>query len=191
MCVRPLLSSEPSQRHLTLMPMKITDQFTIVRLPMREDESAVPGPSAEFLVDKVVLHSAMYEQLFGTSLATQTEGRPWKRGVVTIRAKRGEVTRCIRRVYAGHGSLRISQRQIGLGSGSCAELGVKGGDTYTIELSGGGSPVGRFVDRFLHYWNHPTDAVRASFKLGFVGLVYAVKDDMVLVVRWISAHLRG
>jgi hypothetical protein len=171
--------------------MKITDQFTIVRLPVREADSAVSAPSAEFLVDKVVLHSGMYEKLFGTSLATQSEGRPWKRGVVTIRMKQGEVTRCIRRVYAGHGSLKISQQAIGLDIGSCAELGVKGGDTYTLELSGGSSTFRRFVDRVWHYWNHPTDAVRASFKLGVVGLVYAVKDDIPAALRALSALFGG
>ena len=32
------------------MPKKITEQFTIVRLPLREADCAVSAPSAEFLV---------------------------------------------------------------------------------------------------------------------------------------------
>ncbi len=41
----------------------------------------------------------------------------------------------------------------------------------------------RVVDRDWHSWNHPTDAVRASCKLGVVSLLYAIKSDLVHLLR--------
>jgi len=171
--------------------MILTDTFTIVRLPVREQCAPAWSQSAEFVSDKVILQSGLYAPLFGASLAAQAGGHPWKRGIVTIRVVNGGSTRSIRRVFAGSGALTITQREIGLDGAACSALGVEWGQAYTVQMSGGSSALGRGYDRFLQYWNHPADAVRASFKLGFVGLLYAVKDDTVRVVRWISAHLPG
>jgi hypothetical protein len=171
--------------------MKSTGQFTIVRLPVREENAPAWSQSAEFVSDKVILQSGVYVKLFGGSLASQALGRPWKRGVVTIRISNGSSSRCIRRVYGGSGSLSLSQQQIGLDGAACSELGVDWGKEYTLELSGASSPFGRFFDRFLHYWNHPSDSVRASFKLGALGLLYAVKDDVLLMLRGLSSLFAG
>jgi hypothetical protein len=171
--------------------MRITDTFTILRLPVRDDGATAWSQSAEFVADKVILQSGLYAKLFGGSLASQSRGRPWKRGVVTIRITNSGSSRCIRRVYGGSGSLSLTQQQIGLDGAACSELGVDWGKEYTLELSGASSPFGRISDRFLHYWNHPSDSVRASFKLGVLGLLYAVTDDVLLMLRALSALLVG
>lgn len=167
--------------------MKITDQFTIVRLPMREADAPAWSQSAGFVADKVILQGGLYAKLFGGSMTSQAQGRPWKRGVVTIRITNGSSTRCIRRVFGGSGSLSLTQRQIGLDGAACSELGVDWGQEYTVELSGARSPLWRLSDRFLLYWNHPSDSVRASFKLGVFGLLYAVMDDIVSMLRAVAA----
>jgi hypothetical protein len=171
--------------------MRIADQFTIVRLPVREENAPARSQSAEFVADKVILQSGLYAKLFGGSLASQSRGRPWKRGVLTIRITNDNSSRCIRRVYGGSGSLSITQQQIGLDGAACSELGVDWGKEYTLELSGASSLFGRLSDRFLHYWNHPSDSVRASFKLGVLGLLYAVKDDIPAALRALSALFGG
>jgi len=178
-------------RHLSLChrsncTMRIQHDVTVVRLPSRDPKAPDWSQSTEFLADKVVLQNGMYAKLFGNTLAEQTLGQPWKRGVVRIRVVDTNGARMIRRVFHGSGSLSVTQDQIGLDVVACAQLGIAWGDTVAIELRGGDGPLQRVVDRFLHYWNHPTDAVRAAFKLGAVSLAISLMG----VAQWMLDAIR-
>jgi hypothetical protein len=158
--------------------MKITASLTIVPLPVRDQEGAAWAQSAEFLADKVVLQGGMYARLFGGTLSLQRGALPWRRGVVRIRVVTVNGTRTIRRVFAGSGSLSLTQQQIGLDATACAQLDVAWGQTCEFELCGGDSVFSRTMDRARHYWEHPVDAVRAAYKLGVLGCLLALKDEI-------------
>lgn len=166
--------------------MRIQQDVAVVRLPSRDPKAPDWSLSAEFLADKVVLQNGLYAKLFGNTLAEQSHGRPWKRGVVRIRVVDNNGARTIRRVFHGSGSLSVTQDHVGLDVGACAQLGIAWGSTVAIELRGGDGPLQRVVDRFLHYWNHPTDAVRAAFKLGAVSLAISLMN----VAQWLLGALR-
>lgn len=162
--------------------MRITRTLTVVGVQEKQPEPRGWAASSGFLAGKIVLQSGMYAEIFGGTMKAHARGRPWKRGVVTIQVKRPEGLRSIRRVFAGNGALPINQEEICLDASACSELGIAWGEKYAFELCGSTSLLGRGYDRLIHYWNHPVDAVRASFKLGLLGCALAFKDEAIAVL---------
>jgi len=158
--------------------VKIIRALTVVGVQTKQAEPRGWAASTGFLADKVVLQGGMYAEIFGEAMKSHAQGRPWKRGVVTIQVENIDGARRIRRVFAGSGALSVTQQEICLDAGACAELGVAWGEQHEFTLSGARTPFGRAFDRFLHYWNHPADAVRASFKLGLLGCGLAFKNEI-------------
>jgi hypothetical protein len=63
-----------------------------------------------------------------------------------------------------------SEGKVGLDMLSIQLLGLKSGQEYEVTLSAATTPFGRARDRLMLYWEHPSDSVRAAYKLGLVGL---------------------
>ena len=163
-------------------------------LHVKHDEDLQAGEPF-VLPEEVGLRPGEYIKLFGRTFGEGHDSKPWKRGIVRVCGEkkiqntetgRSEASRKIIillrfRGYSQEGATNdraylhpLTAGRFGVTSGS----GSEGHDLWLESAT-------PYWGRFLFYWNHPTDTVRAAFKLGVLGVGMGAFSIILTLLGWI------
>lgn len=137
------------------------------------------------LDDFILLHSSLYRVLFG-STKTKSPNRRKRASIVKIDGNNGKT---IQREFKGY--------YIGGFTNNMAALSLK---SQLLLIDRNGNSPTKLVLSKGNYWsyyrNHPDNAIRISFKmgflsilLGFMSLIVAFKDPIMKFIRFIGDSL--
>lgn len=143
-----------------------------VKLPQEANDNQIN-------TDQIGLHSSLYQQLFGKRFGADQGGKPWKRGVVTVVGRRGQVGSQKIRLLFQSGALRgVSKDTCLIAPNARQMLGIRAeGEGVTLIIEP------QWYARALFYWNHPDHHARVAFKLGSVAFAIASGQVGASVVR--------
>lgn len=117
--------------------------------------------------DQIGLYSAKYQELFGVSFRQGHKSKPDKRGIVKVKAVSDTSSSIVYLKFLGASALGASNDKALVHPRTMDRLGfdLENGGVIEIERT---AP---YWGRFLFYWSHPEDSLRAAFKLGCLGVV--------------------
>ena len=159
-----------------------------------EKDSTLEGERL-VLPEEVGLHPSEYKKLFGKTFGDGHDSKPWKRGIVRVcgekkvknpGTKGDEAYRKIALLlrFRGYNPSESTNESAYLHPLTASRLGVtsdSGGEGHDLWLES--APP--YWGRFLFYWNHPTDTVRAAFKLGVLGAGTGAFSIFLTLAGWI------
>ena len=158
-------------------------------------DQSLEGGEPLVLPEEVGLHSGEYKKLFGRNFGEGHDSRPWKRGIVRVCGEkkikntetgRSEASRKIVILlrFRGYNQGGATNEKAYLHSLTAARFGVTsdlGSEDHDLWLESA-TP---YWGRFLFYGNHPTDTVRAAFKLGVLGVGMGAFSIILTFAGWI------
>jgi hypothetical protein len=132
--------------------------------------------------DEIILAPAHYKSLFGKPLYAD-HYKPWKRGVIRIMlADQTLGTRALHRRYRS--SSHVGHDEAVVNVSTLRELHVETIDFKADVILEG---TNRVWGRLRFYWDHPDDATRAGFKLGFVGMMLGVTGLFISILQTVAS----
>ena len=163
-------------------------------LNLKEGQSLEAGEPL-VLPEEVGLHSGEYKKLFGRTFGEGHESKPWKRGIVRVCGEKKikntekEGSEASRKIvillrFRGYNQGGATNDRAYLHPLTAARFGVTsdpGSEDHDLWLESA-TP---YWGRFLFYWNHPTDTVRAAFKLGVLGVGMGAFSIVLTLAGWI------
>ena len=163
-------------------------------LNLKEDQNLQAGEPL-VLPEEVGLHSGEYKKLFGRTFGEGHESKPWKRGIVRVCGEKkikipekggSEASRKIVillrfRGYSQGGAANVRAYFHPLTAARFGVTSDPGSEDHELWLESA-TP---YWGRFLFYWNHPTDTVRAAFKLGVLGAGMGAISIILTLLGWI------
>lgn len=143
-----------------------------VKLPQKANDNQIN-------TDQIGLHSSLYQRLFGKRFGQDQGGKPWKRGVVTVVGRRGQVgSQKVRLLFRGGAMRGVSNDTCLITPSARQMLGISAeGEEVTLIIEP------QWYARALFYWNHPDHHARVAFKLGSLAFAMAVGQVGASVVR--------
>jgi len=135
------------------------------------------GSSKEY-DEYVVLHSSMYETIFGVRKATAKRSKK-QLSVVKICSE----GKSIHRAYRSLPAKDFGKDYVALTPNSIYELCHDSSKTPTkVSVSEG--------CRWMYYWHNPVAAVRMSFRIGIIGILFTIITSMfsMILTLFISIH---
>lgn len=148
--------------------------ISVVLTPMGKEDAPSWARERAFTSERALLHGSWYEVLRGHTIAAESDGLPWERGIVVIERLGGKSRHRVRRLFHGASSAGIKKDSIGLDATAMYALRISPGDVVHIRLSMARNPLSAALDRMLFAWDHPEHATRIAFKLGMLGVALGV-----------------
>jgi len=129
---------------------------------------------------EIALRPDQYFQIFQRRHGKNDKNAPWHKGIVKVCVSKSRPM-CLRVC----GSSRLKSGQAALNTWTADRLQLLAGKERTDEaLVIQCKPARHWVGPFWHFWEHPDDAARVSFKLGVLGLGFALIAFIIDRMGW-------
>lgn len=149
---------------------RASNRYTVLGARGLDGDAAAFIRDADLKRHEIALRPEQYKSLFGRRLGADDKSDPAERGVLRVRVP-GASPMFLR--YRGCGKLKAGEALVHPWTADRLRSLAKhceANDPLVVECA----DAGRWIGPFWHYWQHPDDAARVSFKVGIVGLVFAV-----------------
>jgi len=159
---------------------KSSRTYAVVTSRSLEAGCRVDTCSREFEPHEIELRPSEYSMIFGRRFGVDQRHAPWSKGIVKVSAAGAPP------IYLRfRGTNRLTASQAGLDLWTAARIGFLDGRTqldesFEIQCS----DAGRWVGPLWVYWQHPDDAARVSFKVGVLGIGFALIAFIMDWTRW-------